>query len=145
MNDEPGHRLARRGSSSTSAASIWWNPEPARGWEYTRSTQIILQTLGPRMFPLTLDGVARGIDSLRRLTQTSTGNSRVERTLGVIGAPDWRCVATSDWGSSWSLRTRAMRAISSKRRRVQHADTGARGGRRAARAGRRRARSACPT
>jgi uncharacterized protein len=45
---------------------IWWNPEPARGWEYTRSTQLILQSLGPRMFPLTLDGVARGIDALRR-------------------------------------------------------------------------------
>ena len=45
---------------------IWWNPEPVRGWEYTRSTQLILQALGPRMFPLTLDGVARGIDALRK-------------------------------------------------------------------------------
>jgi hypothetical protein len=45
--------------------TIWWNPEPSRGWEYTRSTQIVLQLLGPRMFPLTLDGVARGIDALR--------------------------------------------------------------------------------
>ena len=45
---------------------IWWNPEPARGWEYTRSTQLILGSLGPRMFPLTLDGVARGIDALRK-------------------------------------------------------------------------------
>jgi len=44
---------------------IWWNPEPPRGWEYTRSTQIVLQKLGPRMFPLTLSGVAQGIDSLR--------------------------------------------------------------------------------
>jgi len=45
---------------------IWWNPEPARGWEYTRSTEMIQQALGPRMFPLTLDGVARGIDALRK-------------------------------------------------------------------------------
>jgi uncharacterized protein with von Willebrand factor type A (vWA) domain len=45
---------------------IWWNPEPARGWEYTRSTQLVLQALGPRMFPLTLDGVAKGIDALRK-------------------------------------------------------------------------------
>jgi hypothetical protein len=44
---------------------IWWNPEPERGWEYTRSTQIVLQKLGPRMFPLTLGGVANGIESLR--------------------------------------------------------------------------------
>ena len=33
----------------------------------------------------------------------------VERALGVIGAPEWRCVGKSDWGSSWSLRTHAMR------------------------------------
>jgi len=44
----------------------WLNPEPARTWEYTRTTQSIQRALGPRMFPLTLDGIARGIDSLRR-------------------------------------------------------------------------------
>jgi uncharacterized protein with von Willebrand factor type A (vWA) domain len=45
--------------------AIWWNPEPARTWEYTRTTQMILQALGPRMFPLTLGGIAQGIDALR--------------------------------------------------------------------------------
>jgi len=45
--------------------TILWNPEAQRTWEYTRSTQMILSVLGPRMFPLTLDGVARGIDALR--------------------------------------------------------------------------------
>jgi uncharacterized protein with von Willebrand factor type A (vWA) domain len=45
---------------------IWWNPVPARGWEYTRSTQMILHALGTRMFPLTLGGVARGIVALRK-------------------------------------------------------------------------------
>ena len=44
---------------------VWWNPEPPRTWEYTRTTQMILEALGPRMFPLTLDGIARGIDALR--------------------------------------------------------------------------------
>jgi uncharacterized protein with von Willebrand factor type A (vWA) domain len=44
---------------------IWWNPEPERAWEYTRSTQLILGKLGPRMFPLTLGGIGRGIDALR--------------------------------------------------------------------------------
>jgi uncharacterized protein len=44
---------------------IWWNPEPERAWEHTQSTQLILQKLGPRMFPLTLTGIARGIDALR--------------------------------------------------------------------------------
>jgi uncharacterized protein with von Willebrand factor type A (vWA) domain len=44
---------------------IWWNPEPPRTWEYTRTTQLVLQALGPRMFPLTLGGIAQGIDALR--------------------------------------------------------------------------------
>jgi uncharacterized protein with von Willebrand factor type A (vWA) domain len=64
MNDEPGLNWLMRIFQHFRKV-IWWNPEPARGWEYTRSTQLVLQALGPRMFPLTLDGVARGIDSLR--------------------------------------------------------------------------------
>lgn len=44
---------------------IWWNPEPEQVWENTRSTQMILARLGPRMFPLTLDGVSAGIAALR--------------------------------------------------------------------------------
>jgi hypothetical protein len=44
---------------------VWWNPEPARTWEYTRTTQLILQALGPRMFPLTLGGISEGVDALR--------------------------------------------------------------------------------
>ena len=44
---------------------IWLNPEPERAWAQTRSTQLILHKLGPRMFPLTLSGIARGIDALR--------------------------------------------------------------------------------
>ena len=64
MNDEPGRAwLARLFAHFRKV--IWWNPEPARGWEYTRSTQLVLQALGPRMFPLTLDGIARGIEALR--------------------------------------------------------------------------------
>jgi uncharacterized protein with von Willebrand factor type A (vWA) domain len=64
-NDEPGIAwLARIFQHFRSV--IWWNPEPARGWEYTRSTQMVLQALGPRMFPLTLDGIAKGIDALRK-------------------------------------------------------------------------------
>jgi hypothetical protein len=64
MNDEPGIVWLKR-LVDHYRRTIWWNPEPSRGWEYTRSTQIVLQLLGPRMFPLTLDGVARGIDALR--------------------------------------------------------------------------------
>jgi len=64
MNDEPGIAWLTRIFAHFRKV-IWWNPEPPRGWEYTRSTQAVLQALGPRMFPLTLDGVARGIEALR--------------------------------------------------------------------------------
>jgi uncharacterized protein with von Willebrand factor type A (vWA) domain len=64
-NDEPGIVWLRR-LAEHFRKSIWWNPEPERGWEYTRSTQMILSAIGGRMFPLTLDGVARGIDALRK-------------------------------------------------------------------------------
>jgi uncharacterized protein with von Willebrand factor type A (vWA) domain len=63
-NDEPGLAWLARIFAHFRKV-IWWNPEPARGWEYTRSTQMIMHALGPRMFPLTLDGIARGIDKLR--------------------------------------------------------------------------------
>jgi len=46
--------------------AIWLNPEPERSWGYTRSTQIVLGVLGPRMFPLTLEGIHRGIALLRK-------------------------------------------------------------------------------
>jgi len=63
-NEEPGVLWLRR-LSEHFRRTIWWNPEPPRAWEYTRSTQIVLQAIGARMFPLTLDGIARGIDALR--------------------------------------------------------------------------------
>ncbi len=64
MNEEPGALWLKRIAEHFRRV-IWWNPEPPRAWEYTRSTQIVLQAVGPRMFPLTLDGIARGIDALR--------------------------------------------------------------------------------
>ena len=64
MNDEPGALWLKRIAQHFRRV-IWWNPEPPRSWEYTRSTQIVLEAVGPRMFPLTLDGIARGIDALR--------------------------------------------------------------------------------
>jgi uncharacterized protein with von Willebrand factor type A (vWA) domain len=63
-NEEPGAVWLKRLFDHFRRVA-WWNPEPPRAWEYTRSTQIILQLLGPRMFPLTLSGVAHGIDALR--------------------------------------------------------------------------------
>jgi len=63
-NEEPGALWLKRIAEHYRRV-IWWNPEPPRAWEYTRSTQIVLQAIGPRMYPLTLDGIARGIDALR--------------------------------------------------------------------------------
>ena len=63
-NEEPGALWLKRIAEHFRRV-IWWNPEPPRAWEYTRSTQIVLQSIGPKMYPLTLDGIARGIDALR--------------------------------------------------------------------------------
>jgi len=64
MNDEPGIVWLSRIFEHFRRVA-WWNPEPERAWEYTRSTQMVLSKLGPRMFPLTLGGIARGIEVLR--------------------------------------------------------------------------------
>jgi uncharacterized protein with von Willebrand factor type A (vWA) domain len=64
-NDEPGVTWLKRLIDAYRHA-IWLNPEPERSWGYTRSTQIVLELLGPRMFPLTLEGLNRGIALLRR-------------------------------------------------------------------------------
>ncbi len=64
-NDEPGLAWLTR-MFEHFKHRIWFNPEPPRAWEYTRSTQIVLRALGPKMFPLTLAGVAEGIEALRK-------------------------------------------------------------------------------
>ena len=65
MNEEPGavwvERLAR-----TYERLIWLNPEPEEYWAYTASTQLVRRLIGDRMFPLTLDGISRGIAELKR-------------------------------------------------------------------------------
>jgi uncharacterized protein len=64
-NDEAGSVWLRRLVEAYRHA-MWLNPEPERSWGYTRSTQMVLAILGPRMFPLTLDGINRGIALLRK-------------------------------------------------------------------------------
>jgi len=65
MNDEPGLSWLKRLVDAYRRA-IWLNPEPERSWSYTRSTQMVLEILGPRMFPLTLEGLQRGIATLKK-------------------------------------------------------------------------------
>jgi uncharacterized protein with von Willebrand factor type A (vWA) domain len=64
-NDEPGAAWLARLIAAYRHA-IWLNPEPERTWQYTRSTQMVQELLGPRMFPLTLDGLQCGIAALRK-------------------------------------------------------------------------------
>ena len=64
-NEEPGIAWLKRLVDAYRHA-IWLNPEPERSWSYTRSTQLVLAALGPRMFPLTLEGLNRGIALLRK-------------------------------------------------------------------------------
>jgi len=47
---------------------VWLNPEPQERWEYTPSIRITREIIGDRMFPLTLGGLDRAIDALKRGT-----------------------------------------------------------------------------
>jgi len=45
--------------------AAWFNPVDESYWQYTASIGMIRQIMGGRMFPLTLDGLGRGIDILK--------------------------------------------------------------------------------
>ena len=45
---------------------IWLNPEPEGSWQYRQSISIILQIMNYRMFPLTIDGLERGMRQLSK-------------------------------------------------------------------------------
>ncbi|MDI3260593.1 MAG: VWA domain-containing protein [Sinobacteraceae bacterium] len=63
-NEEAGAVWFKR-LLDTYPRAIWLNPEPEERWEYTPSIQATLQLLGAdRMFPLTLQGLDRGIRRL---------------------------------------------------------------------------------
>jgi uncharacterized protein with von Willebrand factor type A (vWA) domain len=64
-NDEPGEIWLRR-LLATYPKAIWLNPVPPAHWGDTRSIGLVRQILEDRMFPLTLDGLDRG---MRRLTR----------------------------------------------------------------------------
>ncbi len=46
-------------------ASLWLNPTPERFWAQSQSTRLVGDLFPERMFPLTLDGLARAIRALR--------------------------------------------------------------------------------
>ena len=65
MNAEPGATWLRRLLDAYPAAA-WLNPEPERLWPYRKSIDLIHQLVGGRMFPMTLDGLTRAMQSLSR-------------------------------------------------------------------------------
>ena len=64
-NEEPGQVWMQR-MLDQYKHSIWLNPVPERHWEYTPSLQMLQQIMSNRMFPLTLDGLDRGMRELNR-------------------------------------------------------------------------------
>jgi hypothetical protein len=45
---------------------IWLNPTAERHWDYTPSIDVMRQLIGDRMFPLTLEGLEKGMKQLAR-------------------------------------------------------------------------------
>jgi uncharacterized protein with von Willebrand factor type A (vWA) domain len=64
-NEEPGALWLQRALSVYSQA-IWLNPQPEAVWNYHESIAITRELMGGRMFPLTLDGLERGMRLLSR-------------------------------------------------------------------------------
>jgi len=62
-NPEAGAVWLRR-LTETWPHAIWLNPEPEHAWQYRQSTSLIHNLVGGRMFPLTLDGLERGMRQL---------------------------------------------------------------------------------
>ena len=64
-NSEPGATWLRR-LTDTWPHAIWLNPEPEQSWPYRQTVSMIHNLMGGRMFPLTLDGLARGMRLLSK-------------------------------------------------------------------------------
>jgi uncharacterized protein len=45
--------------------AIWLNPRPEQRWEHTPSTQILKELMTQRMYPLSVEGIDRGLKTLR--------------------------------------------------------------------------------
>ena len=51
--------------------TIWLNPESPERWPQTMSTQLIYKLIGGRMFPMTLNGLDRAMDTLRKRNRST--------------------------------------------------------------------------
>lgn len=63
-NEEPGIDWMKR-ITSNYPCTVWLNPVPEHQWEYTASISMMKEIMSKRMFPLTIDGLTRAIDSLK--------------------------------------------------------------------------------
>mgnify|MGYP000213584083 FL=1 len=54
---------------------VWLNPEPVDRWRQIVSTQVIWRLLEGQMYPMTLDGLDKAMDSLRK--SSSNNSSRI--------------------------------------------------------------------
>jgi len=65
MNEEAGADWLKR-LTDVYQRSIWLNPTPEENWGYHYTIGVIRELMGDRMFPLTLDGLERGMRALAR-------------------------------------------------------------------------------
>jgi uncharacterized protein with von Willebrand factor type A (vWA) domain len=64
-NDEAGAEWLQRFTHAF-PKFIWLNPEPEGLWQYRQSVSIIRQIMNDRMFPVTIDGLERGMRLLSK-------------------------------------------------------------------------------
>lgn len=64
-NEEAGATWLQR-LTSTFPKFIWLNPEPEGLWEYRQSIAVIRQLMSNRMFPVTIEGLERGMRLLSK-------------------------------------------------------------------------------
>lgn len=64
-NEEPGQAWMRRLLDHFPKA-VWLNPVPANSWFHTQSVGLIRELFADRMYPLTLEGIDRGMRELTR-------------------------------------------------------------------------------
>ncbi len=64
-NDESGETWMQR-ILNTYEKVAWINPEPEDSWKYTQSTKMIKDMMDDNMFPLTVDGLEKGMGYLAK-------------------------------------------------------------------------------
>jgi uncharacterized protein with von Willebrand factor type A (vWA) domain len=65
MNEEAGADWLRR-LTGVYQRSIWLNPAPEESWGHHYTIGVVRELMGGRMFPLTIDGLERGMRALTR-------------------------------------------------------------------------------